>query len=370
MNILILNPILYSGDGNKIPKVKSIKDTMIYGMCLGFKSLGHNITLIAVDEYRPIENEKYDFEILFFKNNLKNILPSALPYSQGMYKYIKRHGKNYDMILSSETFGFHSLFAALYVPGNTAIWQELNLHQHKFHTIPSKIWHNIIVPMFFKKIRVVIPRSESAYIFISRYMRSVSNVKVDHGINIEKFKVAESKKRQFISVAQFIYRKNIDGIIRKFYEFIQDVQYGDFKLFLAGRGPMESELRDLVSELGINHKVNFLGFLDHKELNHFISESYAFLVNTRQDLNMVSIPESIVAGTPVITNMVPALANYINENRLGIAKDDWGKNEMSMVIENKEYQNNCILFREKLSTKNAAKTIIDIFHQYENPSNK
>ena len=30
MKILILNPILYTADNNTIPKVKSIKDTMIY----------------------------------------------------------------------------------------------------------------------------------------------------------------------------------------------------------------------------------------------------------------------------------------------------------------------------------------------------
>lgn len=369
MNILILNPILYSGDGNKIPKVRTIKDTMIYGMGLGFKSLGHSVTLIAVDEYKPLEAEKYDFEILFFKNNLKNVFPSALPYSQGIYNYIKHHSKCYDMILSSETFSFNSLFAALFVPQNTVIWQELNLHQHKFFTIPSRIWHNITIPLFFRKIRVVIPRSESAFTFISRYMENVCDKKVDHGINIEKFKVSGCKKRQFISVARLIDQKNIDVIIKRFYEFIQDVNYQDFKLLIAGKGPMERELHNLVTELDINQNVEFIGFMDHNKLNHFISESYASLVNTSRDLNMVSIPESIVSGTPVITNMVPALANYINENKLGIAKDDWGRQEMSKIIEDNEFENNCILFREKLSTKQAAKTIIDIFYQYESPAN-
>ena len=34
MKVLILNPILFTADNNVIPKVKSIKDTMIYNMCL------------------------------------------------------------------------------------------------------------------------------------------------------------------------------------------------------------------------------------------------------------------------------------------------------------------------------------------------
>ena len=47
MRILLLNSILFTAENNIIPQVKSIKDTMIYNMCLGFLKLGHNITLAA-----------------------------------------------------------------------------------------------------------------------------------------------------------------------------------------------------------------------------------------------------------------------------------------------------------------------------------
>ena len=57
MNILILNLILYTADNDLIPKVKSIKDTMIYNMCLGFKKIGVDVTLVAAKDYMPIELE-------------------------------------------------------------------------------------------------------------------------------------------------------------------------------------------------------------------------------------------------------------------------------------------------------------------------
>lgn len=65
MKILILNPIMYTPHKNIIPKVKSIKDTMMYNMCLGFKQNNHHITLAVAEEYKPTEMEKYDFEVLF-----------------------------------------------------------------------------------------------------------------------------------------------------------------------------------------------------------------------------------------------------------------------------------------------------------------
>ena len=43
MKVLILNSILFTAENNIIPKVKSIKDTMIYNLCVGFKNLGHEL---------------------------------------------------------------------------------------------------------------------------------------------------------------------------------------------------------------------------------------------------------------------------------------------------------------------------------------
>jgi 1,2-diacylglycerol 3-alpha-glucosyltransferase len=73
MKVLILNSILFTADNYRIPKVKTIKDTMIYSVCLGFKELGHEVTLVAADDYRPTDNEDYDFEILFFHSCYKRV---------------------------------------------------------------------------------------------------------------------------------------------------------------------------------------------------------------------------------------------------------------------------------------------------------
>ena len=51
MNVLIINPILFTADNDIIPKVKSIKDSMIYNFALGFKQNGHQVTLYAAEDY-------------------------------------------------------------------------------------------------------------------------------------------------------------------------------------------------------------------------------------------------------------------------------------------------------------------------------
>lgn len=368
MNILILNPILFTAEHNIIPKVKSIKDTMIYNMCLGFIQLGHNITLAAAEEYHPTESETYEFNVIFFPSlYTKFCPPSVLPYSPSLKKYLRQSHKKFDLIISSEVFSFNSLFAAEICPQKTIVWQELTEHQKKFHKIPSKIWHNIIARLFITKVLAVVPRSQKALDFISQYIPTVSKTIVDHGINIEKFKYSTDKKRQIISSSQLIHRKNIDGIIQKFYNLHHLKGYEDIKLIIAGRGEEELKLKELVKVLNLQDYVNFVGFLSQIKLNDYISHSYAFLINTRKDLNMVSIPESIVSGTPILTNNQPASADYIAKNDLGIVKDNWDENDIVKIIDdNTYYTKNCIQYREKLTNQHSAQLFIEIFNSYQN----
>ena len=57
--------IIYTAETNEIPKVKSIKDTMIYTLCKGFLKAGHQVTLIAAEDYKPCEQEEYPFPVIW-----------------------------------------------------------------------------------------------------------------------------------------------------------------------------------------------------------------------------------------------------------------------------------------------------------------
>ena len=365
MNILILNPILFSSNKSEIPLVGSIKDTMIYSMCIGFLKSGHQVTLVAAEEFKPVVNENYEFTVIFIKSVLKKIFqPNYLPFQPKLYTFLKKEAKNYDYIVSSENFSLPSLFAAVICPQKTIIWQEMNVHQKKWRKIPSKVWHNFVTQLFMRRIRIVIPRSDSAYNFVRKYFKNVSSEVVDHGVNLENFYPVKTKKRQFIVVSQLISRKNIDSIIEKFYQLITNSEFSDFILIIAGKGELENKLKQQVGQLKIENNVFFAGFIPHQELNTLVANSMAMLIDTKQDLNMVSIPESIASGTPVVTNMIPASAAYITKNQLGIAKANWNDSDLKeIIINNSLYVTNCIMYRERLTNVYLAKKIIEIAHK-------
>lgn len=360
MKILIVNPLLYSGNNNDIPKVDTIKDTMIYSMCLGFKSLGHQVTLVAMECYKPVKEEVYDFEVFFFKTNFDGFLNAALPLSFSLNKYIRRNAKKFDLIITSEVFALHSLCAVRCAPDKTLIWHELALHQKKFFHIPSKIWYNIVARLFMRK-AFVVPRSESSKNFISQYMHHVADVPVEHGMDISKFKYSKEKKKQFIVIAQLVKRKNIPSIIEKFQRFLEKYD-GTYKLLIAGRGELEEELRLLIQKKGLLNNVSMLGFMSHTEMNDVLPFSKAMLIDTKQDNNMVSIPESIVSGTPVITNSVPTNSYLIKLNHVGVVKD-WNEDDMYEVASNTAYIDNCLKMRDDLSSAHQAQTLIKLFEQ-------
>lgn len=362
MNILLLNSILRTAQNNKIPQTQSIKDCMIYNLALAFKTLGHNITLIAASEYRPTITEEYEINVIYIKSAWKKIfLPSVLPFQLKLWHYLKKKEKEFDLIISSEVFAFPSLFAAIIAPEKTVIWHELALHQKKMREIPSRFWYNVVARLFFRK-TLIVTRSENAKDFIKKYLPKVANETVEHGINLQKFNFSREKKRQFIVVSQLIPRKNIECILEKFARFVAQKDCSDFQLIIVGKGELEDKLKKQSIDLQIDKNAVFAGFKTHLELNVLLAQSMAMLVDTKQDLNMVSIPESIVCGTPVVTNCVPYTSRMIRENALGIARKDWNESDLREIVKNNVvYVENCIAYRSKLTNIYSAQELINIY---------
>ena len=250
--------------------------------------------------------------------------PALLPFPGGLYRHLKKNKDKYDLVISSETFSIASLIATIALPGKVMIWQELPTHQRLLFKLPSKIWHNLAGRVIMRNTPVV-GRSLPARNFIRQYLKHVSDKIVDHGANSEIFSPnpENTHQKRFIVISQLIKRKRIDYIISQFAKFAAMPEYSDYTLDIVGKGPQKEELQKLILSLGMTEKINLRGFLTHKELTPLSASSTGLLVYTDQDLNMVTIPESIVNGTPVLTNTVPCTASFIDSNHLGIVKDNW-----------------------------------------------
>ena len=360
MKVLIANLILYTNETPQIKKVDSIKDTMIYNLCLAFKNEGYDVTLAASDLYKPIKDENYPFKIVWLKTTHTSLFPpNVFPCCPDIKNLVKNN--NFDLIISSEVFSLCSFFIAQTKAKNFIIWQELAKHNNIFNQLASKIWYNFIARIMFKD-TLIVPRSENAKTFISQYLNNVSDEIIDHGINTKKFIAHPEKKNQLSICSQLISRKQIDKSIKVFAKYLKKYN-NTTKLYIMGDGDQKENLQALTKQLDIIDNVIFTGKLAHDELISILGNSMAMLVYTNKDNNMVSIVESIALATPIITTDVPYNSSYIKSNKLGIVKSNWNEDDLSTIASDKQYINNCLKYRKTLPCEYKVKQFINIYNQ-------
>lgn len=366
MRVLLINCIVSTTEGNKIIRRKSNYDCMIYNFARGFVANGHSVTLLASKDFKPLEDETNDFEVVYFPSRWKCLFrPNLIPFPIGIRKWLKDNVSSYDMVVASEAFQISTLITAGVCPEKLIVWQEMSLHQRLLWRLPSKTWYNIVLPLSGLRKALIVPRSETAKTFISRYSHRVTSEIVDHGANGDLLKPSNVKTDTFAVVSRLVPGKNIGSILLKFKDFISKVQYKHFVLNIIGDGCDRENLELFVQSLSIEKNVRFLGYLGHAEMSQYVSTAQALLVNTLRDLNMVSIPEAIVSGTPILMNTLPNSADFVSHNKLGIARDNWGAEDLEEMVRNYEkFHANCVSMRDNLTNVGCAKKMVDIATRY------
>lgn len=357
--VLLINPILYTAE-NDTRKLTSIQDTLFVTVCKGFLEIGYEPVLLADEYYRPVNEEYFGFEIIYFKHRLRKIFkPSKMPLPIGLISYLRKNHQNFDFIITSEAFSWYSLIASIMCPDKTIIWQELAIHNKMLNGYASKVWYGIMVRLFMKKI-VIAPRSEKAKQFIKLYCNRVDKDIYQHPIDIDKFKVKETKEKYFISISQLVPRKNVNKIIHCFSDFF--LNNSDYSLLICGDGEKKEELMKMAEESVACNKIRFLGQIGHSELGKLLAGSQGLLIYTDKDNSILTISESIACATPILTTTVPDNSVYVSHNKCGIVKNDWDDRDMSELVRNNEfYIRNCLDVRKKLTAKYLANEFDKLF---------
>ena len=157
-----------------------------------------------------------------------------------------------------------------------------------------------------KIFRRYVIRSASSYIASSTKSMEAQQA---YGADIEKIKISyltvdveqyiqerqPAQEKRLLCVGSLIERKGIDLLLRACAHVKQS-----WHLALAGQGPEEAYLKQLAKSLGIEQKVEFLGYLNQKELLKEYKRSYGLVLPTREDCFALVILEAMCSGLPVV----------------------------------------------------------------------
>ena len=125
---------------------------------------------------------------------------------------------------------------------------------------------------------------------------AVDNIREKEGLSLPlKFKIIQVSRLEHKQKGQ-------DILIRGFATFLKEVPGAH--LYFAGTGPSELMLKDLVTSLGLNESVTFLGNRERDWVHSSLSEFDLFVQPSRYEGFGLTVAEAMAAGVPVLVSNI------------------------------------------------------------------
>jgi len=129
-------------------------------------------------------------------------------------------------------------------------------------------------------------------------------------------KFAADNEKIILFSGRLVYEKGIQNLIAAMPKILNG--YHDAKLIIAGKGGMIDELRGQVNYLGIQNKVYFTGYLDHKTLcKMYKCADVSVFPSTYEPFGIVAL-EAMLAGVPVVVSDVGGLNEIVEHGINGM----------------------------------------------------
>ncbi|HUD02684.1 MAG TPA: glycosyltransferase family 4 protein [Candidatus Paceibacterota bacterium] len=121
---------------------------------------------------------------------------------------------------------------------------------------------------------------------------------------------------QLAATARLVEWKGIDGIIRAVALLVK--KFPDIKLFIAGDGPEEAQLKALAKELQVANHVTFLGRVSRAETWHVRKTSEVYVLNSTYEGLPHTALTSFAAGIPIIATNIPGTDEAVYDEKSGL----------------------------------------------------
>ena len=139
-------------------------------------------------------------------------------------------------------------------------------------------------------------------------------------VDVEKFhpseKPVDSKRFVILSVGSLDRNKNQTLLLEALAKLPEE-----FSLMIAGKGPDQKRLMKQANDLGIQHRVEFLGFVPQNTLVSLFQKADVLAVTSLYETFGIVMIEAMSCGIPVVSTPVGAAPWLINDERVGYIAD-------------------------------------------------
>lgn len=290
---------------------------------------GHRVTVVAPQSeyftgpFKELGGVDVVYFSYFWKSGQKLVAPPGLlpnlkknpllfftiPFLlRGYYKAVERIIRESDIdILHSQwaiPSGYiNSLLARKYgIPHVVStLGAELYLpKRHPFRSVASRVLSSCDVMFAVSeqmKVRALAMGVEDAKIVLLPNTVDPARFEdVEKGHLRSKLNLEENQKI-ILTVRRLVPEKRVEDLIHAFHQLDEQ----DVHLVIGGDGPLKAELESLVSQLGLNEKVSFLGYVNSSDLPAMYADATIYVLSSEQEGLSISLLEAMTSGCLVIS---------------------------------------------------------------------
>lgn len=119
----------------------------------------------------------------------------------------------------------------------------------------------------------------------------------------------------FLCVSRYVQQKAHTDLISAM-DLLTD-RIPNAELFLVGRGPLESELRQTVKDQGLEDNITVTGYVSQETLYDYYATADAFVLSSVKEGFGIVLIEAMAAELPVIATDIPGVNEVVADNQSG-----------------------------------------------------
>lgn len=166
--------------------------------------------------------------------------------------------------------------------------------------------------------------------------------KIYYGIKAECFKRSNFSRKEnlvFYQISSLLPKKGHEYSVIAFSKLVKKLQLTNVKYIIAGSGPLESELKDLVKKQDVSEYVEFVGYKTPGENINLMNEANFFIHHsiTTESGETEGIPNAIMEAMamelPVLSTYHAGIPELVENGVNGFLVEEKNINEMAKMME-------------------------------------
>lgn len=139
------------------------------------------------------------------------------------------------------------------------------------------------------------------------------------GVDVNEFSPIERQASDIITIGTvktLSPKYGIDVLIKAYNEaYVQGLKAS--RLLIVGGGPQEAELKALASSLPAAQNIEFIGFVQHKDVPKYLTQFDIYVALSESESFGVAVAEAESCGIPVIVSNVGGLTEVVKDGETG-----------------------------------------------------